>query len=170
MQVNSARVNSRGREVVAMADAQRSSQSAAGYAGDLQASETWELLQNEPQARLVDVRTSAEWGFVGTPDLSGLGREVLCVEWQRYPSMAVNSDFVAETKGALQRAGANADTPLVFLCRSGARSRAAAMAMTNAGFSRAYNLAGGFEGDLDAERHRGTNNGWKASGLPWRQS
>jgi rhodanese-related sulfurtransferase len=153
-----------------MGDAQKSSPSAAGYAGDLQAAEAWELLQSEPQAQLVDVRTAAEWGFVGTPDLSGLGREVLCVEWQRYPSMAVNPDFVAETKGALQRMGAEPGTPLVFLCRSGARSRAAAVAMTKAGFSRAYNLAGGFEGDLDTERHRGRSNGWKASGLPWRQS
>jgi rhodanese-related sulfurtransferase len=153
-----------------MADAQRSSHSATGYAGDLEPSEAWELLNGEPRAQLVDVRTSAEWSFVGAPDLSGIGRELLCVEWQRYPSMAVNPDFVAETGAALQRAGAEADTPLVFVCRSGARSRAAAMAMTNAGFFRAYNLAGGFEGDLDAARHRGTNNGWKASGLPWRQS
>jgi rhodanese-related sulfurtransferase len=58
----------------------------------------------------------------------------------------------------------------MFLCRSGVRSRAAAIAMTRAGFSRAYNIAGGFEGDLDGERHRGAANGWKAAGLPWKQT
>jgi len=59
---------------------------------------------------------------------------------------------------------------LLFLCRSGVRSRAAAIAMTAAGYSRAYNIAQGFEGDPDAERHRGNKNGWKASGLPWKQT
>jgi rhodanese-related sulfurtransferase len=141
-----------------------------GYAGDLAALEAWELLQKEPGARLVDVRTTAEWGFVGTPDLSGVGRELICVEWQSYPSMAQNPAFVEQTKAALARSGASGDTPVLFLCRSGARSRAAAMAMTGAGFFRAYNVAGGFEGDLDPQRHRGGTSGWKAAGLPWRQS
>ena len=140
------------------------------YAGDLPVSEAWDLLRQELGAQLIDVRTTAEWSYVGVPDLSGLGRELITVEWQRFPSMAPNPAFVAETRAALARAGAAADAPLLFLCRSGARSRAAAIAMTGAGFSRAYNVAGGFEGDLDPERHRGSKNGWKAAGLPWRQS
>lgn len=143
---------------------------AKGYAGDLPVSEAWELFRQDPRAQLVDVRTTAEWSYVGVPDLSGLGRELITVEWQRFPSMAANPQFVAETRAALARAGAGSDAPLLFLCRSGARSRAAAIAMTGAGFSRAYNVAGGFEGDLDPERHRGSKNGWKAAGLPWRQS
>jgi len=61
------------------------------------------------------------------------------------------------------------DAAILFLCRSGARSRAAAIAMTELGFARCYNIAGGFEGDLDGERHRGVG-GWKAAGLPWRQN
>jgi rhodanese-related sulfurtransferase len=140
------------------------------YAGDLSAAEAWALLEKEPKAQLIDVRTTAEWTFVGLPDLSGIGRETLCVEWQSYPDMAVSPQFANLVADRLARAGASQDTPLLFLCRSGARSRAAAIAMTRAGFGKSYNVAGGFEGDLDEARHRGRRNGWKAQGLPWRQS
>jgi rhodanese-related sulfurtransferase len=116
------------------------------------------------------VRTTAEWNFVGLPDLSDLARDAHLIEWQMFPTMAPNQGFVADASQAVLEAGAAKDTPVLFLCRSGARSRAAAIAMTRAGFSRAYNIAGGFEGDLDAERHRGRSNGWKASGLPWKQT
>ena len=138
------------------------------YAGDLTSDAAWALLKDDPKAQIVDVRTMAEWSFVGLPDLSSVGREVHCVEWQGFPSMAVNPDFVGQAKAKLE--GADADTPVLFLCRSGARSRSAAIAMTRAGFTRAYNIAGGFEGDMDQERHRGNRNGWKAGGLPWKQS
>jgi len=139
---------------------------AAGYAGDVDAEEAWSLLKSNPKAQLVDVRTAAEWAFVGQP----IGREVHNVEWQSYPSMGLNSEFAAQASAQLRAAGASPDTPVLFLCRSGARSRAAAIAMTAAGFGRAFNIAGGFEGDLDEQRHRGGRSGWKASGLPWRQS
>lgn len=139
-------------------------------AGDVECRDAWALLAADPKAQLVDVRTAAELTFVGLPDLSDLGRDVLTVEWQVYPSMAANPDFAGRTTALLTRAGAGPDTPVLFLCRSGARSRAAATAMTKAGFTRAYNVAGGFEGEPDSARHRGTRNGWKASGLPWRQS
>ena len=131
--------------------------SSLDYAGDIGAAEAWDMLNSDPKAQLVDVRTVAEWNFVGLPDLSALGRQVHCIEWQSFPSMAPNPDFVAEAAGALDAAGADTDTPVLFLCRSGARSRAAAMAMTAAGFHKAFNIAGGFEGDLDGERHRGTD-------------
>jgi len=139
------------------------------YAGDLSAQEAWDLLKAEPSAQLVDVRTMAEWNFVGLPDLAGVGRRVHCVEWQSFPTMAVNPAFIAEAEAAVTAAGAGKDSPILFLCRSGARSRAAAVALTQAGFARAYNVAGGFEGDPDGERHRGNLNGWKAARLPWRQ-
>ncbi len=131
------------------------------YAGDLDASEAWAVLEGEPKAQLIDVRTLAEWNFVGVPDLAPLGRRAHCIEWQQFPSMASNPDFVAEAKTAIAEAGASHDTPLLLLCRSGARSRAAA---------KAFNIADGFEGGLDDERHRGLVGGWKASGLPWKQS
>jgi len=143
---------------------------ASDYAGDIDAREAWALLQGDPKAQLVDCRTAAEWTFVGLPDLSSLGRSALCVEWQKFPAMAIDPDFAKRTAEELGRAGGGNDTPVLFLCRSGARSRAAAIAMTRAGFSRAYNIAGGFEGDIDQAGHRGRRSGWKAADLPWRQS
>ncbi|HEY4273885.1 MAG TPA: rhodanese-like domain-containing protein [Rhizomicrobium sp.] len=147
-----------------------SSSTSPEYAGDLGLAEAWAQLEQDPAAQLVDVRTIAEWNFVGLPDLSALRRRVLCVEWQGYPTMQPNPNFTADTLEALQAAGAGHETSVLFLCRSGARSRAAAMAMTRAGFTKAYNIAGGFEGDLDGAAHRGQTNGWKAAGLPWRQT
>ena len=144
--------------------------SSPDYAGDIASAEAWEILTRDPGAQLIDVRTIAEWNFVGLPDIGGLGRQVHCIEWQAFPTMQPNPAFVAQAGQALQAAGADADTPILFLCRSGARSRSAAMAMTQAGFTKAFNVAGGFEGDLDGDRHRGLTNGWKASGLPWKQS
>jgi rhodanese-related sulfurtransferase len=146
------------------------SNASADYAGDLSAGEAWSLLENNPKTQLVDVRTTAEWSFVGLPDLSGAGRKVHTIEWQTFPSMAVNPDFTAATADALAKAGADKDTPILFLCRSGARSRSAAMALTRAGFTRAFNIAGGFEGDVGPDGHRGHVNGWKAANLPWRQN
>jgi rhodanese-related sulfurtransferase len=144
--------------------------STAGYAGDLNVQEAWSMLAASPEAQIVDVRTAAEWAFVGVPDLSRLGREVRFVEWQSYPNGDVDSGFVQKAADALREAGAAIGAPVLFLCRSGARSRAAAVAMTKAGWTHAYNIAGGFEGDLDDQRHRGGRNGWKAGGLPWRQT
>jgi rhodanese-related sulfurtransferase len=140
------------------------------YAGDIDVADAWSLLQSNPKAQLIDVRTAAEWTYVGLPDLSALGREAHAIEWQTFPSGEINPDFAAIAAEQMKLAGAGTDTPLLFLCRSGARSKAAAIAMTRAGFSHAYNVAGGFEGNLDGERHRGHVNGWKASGLPWRQN
>jgi rhodanese-related sulfurtransferase len=147
-----------------------SSSASQEYAGDLGIGEAWDLLAHDPKVQLVDVRTVAEWNFVGVPDLSAQERRVHCIEWQSYPTMQPNPNFAADAAEALQAAGAGPQTPILFLCRSGARSRAAAMAMTRAGFAKAFNLAGGFEGDLDGEGHRGLTNGWKAAGLPWRQT
>jgi rhodanese-related sulfurtransferase len=135
------------------------------YAGDVSAAEAWEKLNADPRAQLVDVRTMAEWNFVGLPDLSSLGRQVHCVEWQSFPTGAQNSGFLAEAAGVLP----DKTAPVLLLCRSGARSRAAAIALTRAGFEQAFNIAGGFEGDTDQEGHRGNRNGWKAARLPWRQ-
>jgi rhodanese-related sulfurtransferase len=137
------------------------------YAGDLSVEETWALLEKDPKSQLIDVRTVAEWNFVGLPDLSALGKPVHRIEWQSFPSMQPNPNFLADTAQAL---GEDKSAPVVFLCRSGARSRAAAMALTRAGFTQAFNIANGFEGAVDAEGHRGAIDGWKAAGLPWRQS
>ncbi len=135
------------------------------YAGDLTPSEAFRLLADEPEAVLVDVRTRAEWTYVGGPDLSALGRAVVRAEWNTFPAGTRNPDFLGE----LAAAGLRPDAPVVFLCRSGVRSVGAAEAAAAAGFARAYNILEGFEGPLDGAGHRGAR-GWKAAGLPWRQT
>lgn len=140
------------------------SPSSLDYAGDISVQDAWSCLQDG--ARLVDVRTQAEWNFVGLPDLGGLASQVHCVEWQSFPTGAQNPDFVRAVEAEL---GSDRTAPVLLLCRSGARSRAAAIALTRAGFAQAFNVTGGFEGDIDADGHRGRRNGWKAAGLPWRQ-
>lgn len=137
-----------------------------GYAGDVDPARAWRMLKEEPSAALVDVRTVAEWSYVGLPDLSELGKQPILVEWQTFPDLAVNAAFV-ET---VARAAPDPSASLIFLCRSGSRSGSAAMAMAARGYGRSFNLSGGFEGNPDADRHRGQLNGWKASGLPWVQS
>lgn len=125
----------------------------------------WEALRADPEARLVDVRSDAEWLFVGLPDLGPVGKQPLLIPWQVFPAMRVNENFV----DAARAAGATQEQPLYFICRSGQRSAAAAEAMREAGFPHVYNVADGFEGPPDGEGHRGTTAGWKAEGLPWRQ-
>jgi len=134
------------------------------YAGDVTPTEAWAALEQDPRAVLVDVRTHAEWSYVGLPDLRSLGRAVLRVEWQRYPDGAINDRFVDE----LAAAGVERDQPLYFLCRSGVRSLAAAEAATAAGWAESYNVSEGFEGPHDAQHHRSVA-GWKVAGLPWVQ-
>jgi rhodanese-related sulfurtransferase len=136
------------------------------YAGDLSPDEAFELLGSNPDAVLVDVRTRAEWSYVGTPDLSGTGRDVVLSEWVTFPDGARNPRFLDEVSAAVP----GKQVPVVFLCRSGVRSVAAAEAATAAGFTAAYNITEGFEGPPDGSAHRGTAAGWKVRGLPWKQS
>jgi len=124
------------------------------------------MLRDERNSMLIDVRTDAEWSFVGVPDLSELGKQPLLVSWQRFPDMSPNTNFVE----SLSNSGIASDAANLFICRSGARSRSAALAMAANGFSRCYNVAGGFEGDKDSHQHRGRVGGWKAADLPWVQS
>lgn len=142
----------------------------ATFAGDLAIEDAYALLAKDQSAVLVDVRTEPEWQFVGIPDLAHLGRTPVFKQWQVYPSMQVAPDFVESLGEELRKRGAQAATPLVFLCRSGARSRQAATAMTGAGWLHCYNIAEGFEGVLDDNRHRGKLNGWKARAFPWKQT
>ncbi|MGQ4274373.1 rhodanese-like domain-containing protein [Terrihabitans sp. B22-R8] len=147
-----------------------SGQNGGRYAGDIDAQTAFQELAKQPDAQLIDVRTREEWTFVGLPDLSGIGKEPLLIEWQIWPAMQVASDFPERLKVALAERGVPGDAPLYFLCRSGGRSAAAASISTANGFGTSYNVVGGFEGPPDPERHRGTVDGWKAHGLPWRQS
>jgi rhodanese-related sulfurtransferase len=132
---------------------------------DVSPQEAWEALISDPAAHLVDVRTDAEWQYVGIPDLRRAGKQAVLVSWQYFPSGNINPSFVEE----LRDAGVEPGHTVYFLCRSGVRSMAAAQAALAEGYGTVLNIAQGFEGPHDAEGHRGAVAGWKADGLPWRQ-
>jgi rhodanese-related sulfurtransferase len=141
--------------------------------GQVSPADAWTALQDQTsQTLLIDVRTRAEWSFVGVPDLSQLGQQAAFIEWQSFPTMEMNGAFTSAAVSLVEQSRAKA---LYFLCRSGVRSHHAAVAMA-AACSRAghdvacINVAEGFEGDVNGEGRRGEMNGWKAHGLPWRQS
>ncbi|WP_392545344.1 rhodanese-like domain-containing protein [Oryzobacter telluris] len=134
------------------------------YAGDVTPAEAYAAVTGEEGALLVDVRTRAEWTYVGVPELEGRGHEVAFVEWSTFPDGRINGSFVDQ----LRSAGLEAGRPVYLICRSGVRSVAAATALTAAGLGPAYNVLEGFEGPHDAHGHR-TVGGWKNAGLPWRQ-
>lgn len=131
------------------------------YAGAVSPNEAFELLQLDSRTRLVDVRTRAELDWVGRP-LVGDG-QYLHIEWTRYPGGVPNVEFIDQLRAAVPAP----DTPVLFLCRSAARSKLAAVAAAQAGFSNAYDLLEGFEGDKDGTGHRKTVTGWCFRGLPW---
>ncbi|PTR31060.1 rhodanese-related sulfurtransferase [Rhodococcus sp. OK519] len=137
------------------------------YAGDITPQQAWELLREHPDAVLVDVRTDAEWRYVGVPDTSSIDRRTVLLEWVSYPTGARNESFVDQ----LVEAGIDngSERPVIFLCRSGQRSIGAAEAATAAGIGPAYNVLDGFEGGLGSDGRRGVS-GWRAVGLPWTQS
>ncbi len=134
------------------------------YAGDITPQESWKLLAENPDSVLVDVRTAAEWNWVGVPDLSSLGRQVVFVEWNTAGGR--NQNFVADLIAAGVTPG---ERPVIFLCRSGNRSIPAAQTATAAGIGPSFNMLDGFEGQLDEHGHRGAA-GWRAEDLPWKQS
>src|SRR5579875_3273260 len=113
--------------------------------------QVWQAIQDNPDAQLVDVRTDAEWNFVGLPDLMEAGKQAVLIPWQVYPSMQLNDQFVDQ----LRQAGFTPEHHIYFLCRSGQRSMAAAQAAQAEGFPHVYNIADGFEGGPDANGHRG---------------
>jgi rhodanese-related sulfurtransferase len=136
---------------------------------DVPVLETWRRLEGDPKSVLVDVRTRAEWAFVGVPDLSKLNRDVMLIEWQTFPDSRTAPDFIERLNSALTAKGVGKDTAIFFICRSGGRSRMAAEAMAQAGYYNCKNVMEGFEGPLDAAQHRSQIAGWKFAGLDWVQ-
>ena len=141
---------------IKQAAAERAKNMGLAYAGALLPTEAAALMQ--AGAELVDVRTEPELAYVGNIPGSTM------IEWQIYPGRP-NPDFLAQLSTAVPK-----DKPVMFICRSGARSHHAANAATRAGWKEAYNVLEGFEGDKDAEGHRSTVGGWRKAGLPWTQS
>lgn len=127
------------------------------YSGDVDPRTAWNLAETGA-AVIVDVRSAEERKFVGRVPRS------LHVAWATGLDLVRNPRFVEELEVAAPKEG-----PILFLCRSGRRSISAAVAATRAGYRRAYNIAEGFEGDLDPQGRRGRFNGWRFRGLPWQQ-
>ncbi len=138
----------------------RAAKLAAPYAGAFTPAEAHEVLQLLPEAKLVDVRTKAEWDWVGR--VPG----AIEIELMSYPGNVLNALF----GHMVEAAAGHKETPLLFICRSGGRSHTAATTLAAAGFTRCYNVLEGFEGDRDASGRRNTSGGWRAAGLPWQQS
>jgi rhodanese-related sulfurtransferase len=137
---------------------------------DVDVRDAWERLKADTTSALVDVRTRAEWSYVGIPDLSSIGKKPVLVEWQTFPTGQVDAQFAEKLAGQLVAAGVKTTADIFFICRSGGRSKAAATLMAAKGYSRCHNVADGFEGPLDQRRHRGKAGGWKAAELPWIQT
>jgi rhodanese-related sulfurtransferase len=139
--------------------AERATQMRLPYSGALTPEEAHEVWRNAPGAQLVDVRTRAEWDYVGR--IPG----AVEIEILSYPGNRPNPAFVSELEAKVDKS-----VPVLFICRSGGRSHNAAMLARQAGYGAAYNVLEGFEGDRDAQEHRNTVGGWRAAGLPWTQS
>jgi rhodanese-related sulfurtransferase len=137
---------------------------------DVDVETAWQGLVSRPKSQLIDVRTRAEWTYVGLPDLGSIGKRPVLVEWQTFPDQAIDFRFAERLASELKALGVEKGDDLYFICRSGGRSLAAAEAMAELGYHACHNVAGGFEGPLDDDRHRGSVSGWKAVGLPWLQS
>ena len=144
-------------EILSLAQA-RGKALGRAYQGELTPQEASDLLRLAPGAKIVDVRTRAEWDWVGR--VAG----AVEIEWNQYPGGVRNPNFVAELKRQV-----DPEALVMFLCRSGVRSIAAATAATEAGYNTCYNILEGFEGDKDANGHRNNIGGWRKAGLPWIQ-
>ena len=144
-------------EILALAN-KRAQELNLPYQGALLPAEAWQLMQ-EAGATLVDVRTRAEWAWVGRVPGS------IEIEWNTWPGRVPNQEFLAQLA-----ASAHKDTITMFLCRSGVRSSSAAAAASAAGYTRSFNVLQGFEGDKDASGHRNNVGGWRVANLPWIQS
>ena len=129
------------------------------YEGALLPTEALTFLQENSGARLVDVRSKAEWSWVGR--IPG----AVQIEWLVFPSMQANPDFLEHLSLKVPK-----ESPVMFICRSGVRSNQAAIAALESGYVNCFNVLEGFEGDKDSNGHRGVQGGWKAAGLPWIQS
>lgn len=134
--------------------------------------DAFQLLVKNEKSVLVDVRTFEEFQFVGVVDSADFGDRMILLPWQILPQMDVNPQFDEKLEDILKKLFGNAieEINLFFICKSGGRSNMAANYAKNLGYKNCYNIAYGFEGDLNQYYHRGQLNGWKAQNLPWRQN
>ena len=138
---------------------------------ELDVGSVWGRLKADQTAQLIDVRTKAEWTYVGVADLTGIGKEPVLIEWQSFPSSRPDPNFAGALDSELSARGLEKTANLYFICRSGARSLSAAKAMAALGYGNCHNVTDGFEGPVSSgpTRHRGNVAGWKFAKLPWMQ-
>jgi rhodanese-related sulfurtransferase len=136
----------------------RGAEKGLSYYGAVLPREAYELLAQDPKAKLVDVRTRAEWNYVGR--IPG----AVEIEWQSFPDGQLNPDFITELEVQVPK-----EAVVLFICRSGARSHSAAEVATAAGYAKSFNVLEGFQGDRNASKHRDSIGGWRVAGLPWYQ-
>jgi len=144
----------------AILDAARGRAAGQPYAGAVTPQEAFNLVSNDPTVKIVDVRTNAERDWVGRVAVAP--GQHLAVEWATWPGGQPNPAFGAQLESLAAK-----DAVLLFLCRSGVRSRHSARVATELGYAHAYDILEGFEGDRDADGHRKTVGGWCKAGLPW---
>lgn len=134
--------------------------------------DAFKILVEDKNSVLVDVRTFEEFAFVGTVDPTLFGGRMILSPWKLTMSMKDNPSFIEDLEAMLERffGPKSNESKILFLCRSGARSNAAANLVSSMGYAQCFNILGGFEGDLDSENQRGSFSGWKAEKLPWKQS
>jgi len=143
-------------DVILQLAQKRASDNSFPYAGGLTPREAFELLQGNPEAILVDVRTQAELELVGrVPNATN-------IEWATYPGMVKNQDFTNQLTDKVDK-----NLTVIFMCRTGGRSHNAAVVAKQLGFDKAYNMLEGFEGEANELKQRTLINGWKHAGLPW---
>lgn len=139
----------------------------------ISAKDAFSLLTSEDNVLLIDVRTYEETHFVGFVDPASIDEKLVLLPWKLFPEMKINKQFgtaINEIVPKFFGEDCKENTKLIFICRSGGRSDQAAFEATTLGYKNCYNVISGFEGDVNANNHRGTVNGWKADNLPWRQS
>ncbi len=128
----------------------------------------WNILESEQDVVLIDVRSKMEYDYVGHPT------RAINIPWQEPPSWQIEPEFVEKVCEQLKELNPNKDKledlTLLTICRSGSRSAAAGEVLIDSGFKKVFNVVEGFEGDLDADQHRGTINGWRNHKLPWQQT
>ena len=129
--------------------------------------QAWEMIQREPKSLFIDVRSHMEFLFIGHPT------GAIHIPWIDEPDWTVNPHFVRDIRqlllGGLAHDGSGGNVPIFLICRSGKRSLEAGQLLIQEGFTKVYNVAEGFEGELDEHHHRSTLGGWRYEGLPWEQ-
>ena len=146
-------------KLILAAAAERAKELKLAYAGALLPIEAYALMMHLPEAKLVDVRTRAELEWVGRVPGS------MAIEWNTWPGGNRNLDFIAQFEAQIEK-----EATVMLICRSGVRSHHAAAALARIGYAHAYNVLQGFEGDKDPNGQRNRTGGWRAAGLPWKQS